>query len=290
MAKQERPRQRALPRQNSKVPLTFYRGRESSTASESPFKNKEQPGPSRLSRFFARLLDGVIIVALLACLLYSLFVKDTPKVTLNSEIYHSRSAYEAAAHKYLSTLTNRNKITLNEEAIINSLQAEFPEISSASVELPILAETPVIHINIANPSFILSSSGSSYIVSSDGVAIDPAGKLQNSKNLTIVTDQSGFNTKAGERVMSASSVQFINSLIAQMKHANIGIGQLVLPPLAQELDLKTSDKPYFVKFYLGGDVQQQAGQFLASRHQFDSTNTQPTQYLDVRVPGKVFYK
>jgi hypothetical protein len=35
---------------------------------------------------------------------------------------------------------------------------------------------------------------------------------------------------------------------------------------------------------------QQAGQFLATRNQFNDTNTQPAEYLDVRVPGKVFYK
>jgi cell division septal protein FtsQ len=58
----------------------------------------------------------------------------------------------------------------------------------------------------------------------------------------------------------------------------------------KEYLIDASGRPYFVKFYLGGDSAVQIGQFLAARHQFDQKNSQPTEYLDVRVGGKVFYK
>jgi hypothetical protein len=63
-----------------------------------------------------------------------------------------------------------------------------------------------------------------------------------------------------------------------------------LPSTAEELDIHTPDRPYYVKFYLAGDALLQTGQYLASRHQFDTTNSQPAEYLDVRIPGKIFYK
>jgi hypothetical protein len=290
MAKQERPRQRLGQRQTSRVPLTFYRARDASATGDSPFKKKEAPVASRLARFLAGLLDVIIILALLALLLYGLFVNDNPKVEVNSEVYHSVNAYKAAAHKYLSSVKNRNKITFNEQSIVAAMQKQFPEILNASVELPVMAETPVVHIDIANPSFILKSGASSYVVASNGVAVATVDQLPSVKNLSVVTDQSGFNAHASQQVMTAASVEFINDLIVQMKHANVTIDQIVLPPLAQELYLRAAGKPYFVKFYLGGDVKQQVGQFLAAIHQFDATNTQPSEYLDVRVPGKVFYK
>jgi len=90
--------------------------------------------------------------------------------------------------------------------------------------------------------------------------------------------------------VSASSAKFINTVIAQSKRANVPIVSFVLPNTAQEVDLRTSDKPYYVKFYLGGDALIQTGQFLAARHQFDATNSQPSEYLDVRVAGKIFYR
>jgi hypothetical protein len=70
----------------------------------------------------------------------------------------------------------------------------------------------------------------------------------------------------------------------------VSVSSLTLPKTAQELDLRTKDRPYYVKFYLGGDALLQAGQFLATRRQFDTSNTQPAEYLDVRVEGKIFYK
>jgi hypothetical protein len=290
MSKQERPRQRVTKRSTSKVPLTFYRAGDNAASSESPFLKKEAPVASRLSRFFARFIDGVLILLLTAVLLYSLFVNNNPKVDLSSEVYHPAGVYQGAAQKILSSLKNRNKVTLSEQSIVNSMQKEFPEISNATVELPVMSETPVIHITIAQPSFILKNGGNSYIVSSDGVAIAYNGQIASTKNLTEVTDQSGFSANAGQQVMSADSVKFVNALVAQLKHANVPISQIILPPLAQELNLKTSDRPYYIKFYLGGDVLQQTGQFLATRKQFSQSNIQPAEYLDVRVPGKVFYK
>jgi hypothetical protein len=63
-----------------------------------------------------------------------------------------------------------------------------------------------------------------------------------------------------------------------------------LPPSAQEIDLYTSDKSYLTKFYLGGDVLQQSGQFLAARNHFKEIGEDPATYLDVRVQGKIFSK
>jgi hypothetical protein len=70
----------------------------------------------------------------------------------------------------------------------------------------------------------------------------------------------------------------------------VTITSLSLPSKPSELDLRTKDRPYFVKFYMGGDALTQAGQFLAARAQFDRQNHQPADYLDVRVAGKIFYK
>jgi hypothetical protein len=289
MPKEERPRQRANQRTSSKVPLTFYRSGDSQSPPSSPFKDKSVPQPSMLKRFFTGLLDILLIVILLACLIYSLFIKPTPKVIVNSELYHSKSTYKDAAHRYLSAVKNRNKITFDDKSIVNSMQNQFPEISAAYVELPVFAQTPIIHLNVSNPVLILKNNEKSYAVTTQGVAVNGSGHFD-SKHLTVVEDQSGFSTKAGQQVMSTASVKFIEDLLKQLERANVKVSGLILPPKAQELDLRTIDKSYYVKFYLGGDVLQQTGQFLAARQQFDKDGTQPSEYLDVRVPGKIYFK
>lgn len=283
---QSRPRQRLSQRSSSKVPLTYYRSGESSAATTSPFRKKPAQQPTGLRLFLSRILDGLIILIFLAGLVYSLMVKPDPKVIISSNAYHSKDIYEAAAQKYLGSVKNRNKITLNVQNVSESLKKQFPEIAEASVELPILDQTPIIHINVARPSFVLQNGHESYIVDSQGVAVGKSQSYPSINNLTTVIDRSGFRAGDGQQVMSADSVKFITTLTAQLRQAKVPVASITLPPLAQQLELRTKDKPYFVKFYLGGDPLQQAGQFLAIRH----SDTQPTQYLDVRVPGKVFYK
>jgi hypothetical protein len=289
MTKPDRPRQPASRRLNPKVPLTFYRSGDAQSSSDSPFKVKEKPAPSKFKRFFTDFFDVLLIIGLLAGLFYSLTIKPTPKIVLNSEVYHSSSTYKQAAQEYLSSIKNRNKVTFDDQSVIDSMQRQFPEIASSYVELPVFAQSPIVHLNISQPSLILTSNNNSLVVTADGFAVNEAGKFSGQK-LPVVQDQSGFNPQAGKQVMSASSVKFISNLLVELKHANVQVSQLFLPPKAQELDMRTVDQPYYVKFYMGGDVLQQSGQFLAARHQFQKDDTKPAEYLDVRVAGKVYFK
>jgi hypothetical protein len=289
-----RPRQSSSKRQPSKVSLTYYRSKSKEMEDKSPFLQNRPADAGKFRRFVGGVLNTVLIAALLAGLVYGVLVSPDAKVNASSESFHSTSTYQQAAQKDFQKFGNRNKITLNEQAVAESLQKQFPEIAGVYVELPVFSETPVIHLNIAEPSFMLNDNGSIYIVDSQGLAVAQLGQSDNfnlnSSSLKVITDKSGFTAKSGQQVMSSSSVQFLNGLIAELQHAHVPIKSLTLPPQAQELDLQSSDRPYYVKFYMGGDVLRQTGQFLATRHQLDATNAPAPQYLDVRVPGKVFYK
>lgn len=274
----------------SKVPVTKYYRSGGSGAADSPFKPARRR-KVKVWRYLVGFIDLCLIGALLVGLFYSLIVSPNAQVEASSLVYRPLGAYSQAAAAHLGTLKNRNKITLDERSVIAALQKQFPEISSAHVELPLFSQTPKLHLDIAGPSFFLSSNSLLYVVDSDGVAVAKTGDLPGIKNLAVVNDQSGFQAAAGQQVLSASNVNFINALLAQLKKAEVPLQSLSLPALAQELDLRTTDQPYFTKFYLGGgDVLVQSGQYLAARHQFSISGNQPGEYLDVRVPGKIFYK
>lgn len=267
---------------------TYYGGRRgSSSATKSPFqKNIAKKG----KRVLVAGLDFTVVALIIVCLIYSLIVKPAAKVDANSFAYHPSSAYAAVASNKLGSLSNRNKITLSEASVVNALMHQFPEISRASVELPIFSEVPTVHITVAAPTLFLLNQGVNYIVDSDGKAVAKTTDYPKIKNLPQVTDVSSFTAAAGRQVLSSGEINFISTVLAQCRHAGVAVKALTLPQAAQEIDLTTTDQPYYVKFYLGGDVLTQTGQFLAARHQFSTTNTQPSEYLDVRIAGKVFYK
>jgi hypothetical protein len=268
-----------------KKPLTkYYR----SASGTSPFL-KKPPKINWKSRAL-KLGDIVLLLALAGGLIYSLIVNPSPKVVVNNQDYHSAAAYQSAAAGLMGGLKNHSKLTFDGAFVSQKLQAKFPEIARVYVELPLISQRPVVHLNISPPEVLLQSEGKIYVVDGQGVVTGLSAQSAASQKLPLIIDQSSFKVNIAKAVLSQPSIAFVNQLIEQCRLAKVPIDQMILPNAAQELDLKTKDQPYITKFYLGGDASRQIGQFLATRHKFIVSGPPPTNYLDVRVPGKVFYR
>ncbi len=245
-------------------------------------------GPARL---LSRLLDVLILSAAGALLVYCLLLTGSPKVTVNDTSYHPQSIYQATVGKD-SGFFHKTKLTYNGNAIASKLQKQFPEVVSTSLRLSPFSTSPTFKLNISRPSFVIKSASSTYVMDREGVAVisTTSINLRILKNLHTISDQSGLVLKPGVKVLSSADINFVNEVLAQAKAAKVPVLSLSLPPLSRELDLKTSDEPYLVKFYLGGDSLLQVGQFLAARHSFAQKHVNPSHYLDVRVTGKIFFR
>jgi len=266
---------------------TYYRA-EPAAGGSSPFQRK--PAAKNVRRFLFGFLDITLILVILAGLGYSLVISPKPRIIVSNQTFHRNSDYQAYANQLFSQIKNRNKITYDEKAVVLAMEKRFPEITSISTELPIFSEQPTLRIAISKASLRVRSGSNNYIVDSQGVIVAHAGQLAAAGSLPQIIDQSGFNSKIGQPLLNVGAVDFIRTVMAEIKAAKVPVSAMTLPPVAQELDLRTSDRPYFVKFYLGGDALVQAGQYLAARNHFNQTGQQPAQYLDVRVGGKIFYK
>ncbi|MBA3757633.1 hypothetical protein H0X09_02100 [Candidatus Saccharibacteria bacterium] len=280
-------RRRPTARQQSKALLTYYRSGDGQTG-PSPFKDVDGSSGSR--RFFLRLIDYAIISIIVGVLVYSLILKSEPSLIVNNNLYRPTSAYMEAASKQLDQFKNQNKITVNDKQIIDNLLTTFPEIIDASMRVPLIGQSPIIHLTAGSPSLFLKSGGDIFIVNEHGKILGKAEKYPLIKDLAIVTDESGFVAEEGKQVLSTQSTQFINTLILQLNKSKVVSPTLILPPLVNELHVKTGDSNYFTKFYLSGEPLRQIGQFMASRQHFLNSATSPSEYLDVRVVGKVFFK
>ena len=231
-----------------------------------------------------------MVIILISGLIYSLIISPNPTVRADDFTFHTLTDYKSAAGGQLASFSNRNKITFNEPGFETALKKRFPEINSVQVELPLFSERPLVNLSIDRASLFLDSQGTRYVIDASGRAVTKAMNLTNVKNLPVINDNSGYKASSGRQVISSDGVEFIDTLIAQCRASGIQIASMTLPAVPQEIDLKAKGQSYFVKFFLGGDIMTQAGQYLAARHHFNETNQQPSAYLDVRVPGKVFYK
>jgi hypothetical protein len=283
--------QRRKKNRSSRVPLTYYRSARSSDTSDSPFEKKTPRAPGKARKWLLGIIDLILLGFLIIGLLYSMLVKAEPKVAVSDTSYHSSDTYRLEAERLFKSVGNRNKVTLNEQAVIKAMQQKFPEIAGGTIELPLFSQKPTLRLSVSPPAFKLkTTASSSYIIDADGKAVAKTRELPGIKNLPEIVDQSNFRTEAGKQVLNSDSVAFISTVLAECHHGNVTLKTLSLPSRAQELDVAAIDQPYYAKFFVGGNAVVQTGQFLAARHQFEASGSQPSQYLDVRVPGKIFYK
>jgi len=266
---------------------TYYRSKDQ-TDQTSPFKKK--PPKKNRRKYFLGIVDFLVVAFLLIGIVNSLLLNSTPKVSVSDTSYHPASYYLSQTKTSFQGFNNRNKVTFDEAGVTRQIQSHLPEVQSVHIELPFLSSDARVRLVISPPAFKLSGNNQVYIVDSSGLAVAKAASLPKIQKLLTVTDQSGYVVNIGRQVLSSQSVGFIEALANQCQRAKVPISSITLPALPQEVDIRTSDQPYFVKFYLGGDINIQAGQFLASRQKLAQSNTTPVEYLDVRVAGKVFYK
>lgn len=277
-----RQRQRAVPDTPVKM-TTYYRSGNEKKTSPVPKRRKSN------GKTYLRLVDIVGVLAIFGLFGYSLLISNHPKLVASNTGFNSLATYSTAASELMSGVGSRNKITFDEQNIIKQLRNRFPEINNVNVELPLLSPEAVVRLDITKPVFILNNSGALLVVGDSGRAIAPARNFANLVDLPVVNDETGYRAVLGRQVISEKGVDFITKLLASCSAHNIDIQSITLPPVAQELRLRTTGETYFVKLLLSGDSDVQIGQFLAARERF-SSGERPAEYLDVRVPGKVYYK
>jgi hypothetical protein len=264
----------------------YYRSRENDS-SISPFEGRKQKKATK--KILIRSLDTVFFVVIVLGIIASLVVNPKSDVVVNDTTYHQKKEYADFINSKLGQFKNRNKITFDEASLDKAVMSAFPEVVSSSIELPIFGQKPVVNLDVAKPAFFIKANSDEYLLSSNGVAVDLRSYYPKLGALPTIDDASGFSITKGKRVLSQQDINFLETIVAEVRYQNVPLQKVVLPQSPEEADLYTTDSGYYTKFYMGGDAQSQVGQYLAARNNFKS-NPPPSVYLDVRVNGKVFYK
>lgn len=261
---------------------------------EQPRRSKPRLGWGKIQR--KHVLSVLVILILF---LLSVGLSSSPKIVIigdasNKFALQDTAVYQQAAHRLLgSSMANNNKLTINTDAVATQLKQQFPEIHAVSISLPFIGRQPTIYIQPATPQLVLATPSGQFIIDSAGRALataDAGTQLPDKRPVPIVTDQSGLTFKKGDIALSSESVAFMTEIAGQLDAKQIKTETWTLPRAASELDVKVSGAPYFIKFNLQGTAKEQVGAFLAARQYLGGQGTTPGEYIDARVPGRVYYK
>ncbi|MEO7364542.1 MAG: hypothetical protein ABIV43_03490 [Candidatus Saccharimonadales bacterium] len=240
---------------------------------------------------------GILLVVLAVCAVNVLRLSSDVRLEQlgpvnRSSLFHHQSDYQRTLNQLLSdSLLNHNKITVNTSELSLRLLSAYPELSSATVTIPLLSHRPTLYISYTEPALILHNQTGSYVIDTDGKTLAPTSSEAVALGLPTVADQSGFVLASNKQVLASADVRFIQQVVAGLKAKQVTTGELTLPPAANELDVAIAGQPYYVKFNLhatGANLQ--IGSFLAVQQHLAGRSTTPGKYIDVRVDGRAYYQ
>lgn len=271
--------------------------REGSTARSS--EEQSQQPLKRLPKFSWRkrlpVIGALLVILFLTVSVMQLSNKAKVETAGTSEgqvFLRDKSVYQEAAQKEFSSFFNGNKLTVDASGIAANLKKEFPELREVSVALPIVGNQPVVYIQPAIPTMILSTAGGMFVLDTNGRAVITDNQVANAGELKtpIVVDQSGLPLEVGKIALPRTTVAFITEVVGQLQAKGIKITSLTLPAGTSELHVRLDGVGYYVKFNLHGAAREEAGAFIAVKNRLGSEQKTPKEYIDVRVENRAYYK
>lgn len=114
----------------------------------------------------------------------------------------------------------------------------------------------------------------------------------NAKNLISIEDQSGTVLDPGNPVLTTDLVKFVGRLHDQIKtvYPRKTIAKVIIPISTREVQIQVGDMPYLIKFSSERELVEQIHELDVLVKHLAVQTIQPTAYIDVRIPGKAFYK
>lgn len=301
----QRPRQRVVqsdvPR-NTAVFSSYHANRAVNLDGRGRAVLQEQARPkrTRVPAVFSMLKRQHVMSVLVIIILFLLTIglDTTPNVVVVGETKHRFAlqdveVYQQYAHEALGkSLANNNKLTIDADAVAQKIEQHFPEVHAASVSLPFIGRKPTLYIQPATPQLILATQNGQFILDASGraLAVSNESTIPDDTSVPTVSDKSGLPGQKGQVLLPRSSVTFITEISRQLAQKQIRVENWTLPAGTNQLDTKVKGTPYYVKFNLQGDGREQAGTFLALQKHLGSERTTPSQYIDVRVPGRAYYR
>jgi hypothetical protein len=275
---------------------SFYNSR---SRADTPMGRKEnQPSSGSKARFNWRYVPSIISGMIIAVAFgYLLSLSTDPRIISLAEttpnLLQPSEVYRENGRQYLDqSVFNKTKLTLNTDDFEKSLLEKFPEIEAVTVSLPLIGRRPVVQISPGEPGLLLAGSSGGFVISKEGKSLMKISELPTEQRagLPVVVDETGVDVAVGNLVLPKSTVRFINQILLLASAENHQFGEITLPARANELHVSSKKDAYYVKFNLLDDAKRQYGAYRAASKHNTESGIVPSEYIDVRVEGRVYQR
>lgn len=271
------------------------------TASRRQLDNFERTSPqsetSLAYRRFERIRSSwfMIAVALVAVIIlgYVSSLSSRPHVSVQGMQYRSAADYEKRVQQaFGNDVRNRVKPFLRTKSLEQAISDAIPEAQTVIVSSSLLGHRPEVKIITDVPAAIFSQPNSTdYILSNRGRLLLPAGDTNiPTVSLPIIQNLTGVQGKAGEQFMRPDETLAFTRLLAQYV-ADSSKPLFTLTTTPHEITAKELGRgTYYGKYLLSDTITTQYGSLRATEKKLQELGQAPTEYIDVRLVDKAYYK
>lgn len=239
-------------------------------------------------------ITGATIVLVI---FYSLWLNANPTIVLDKQpgtITQPPAKYQTAINElWQESILNRSKITVKSAKITQDIYDQFPEVNKVQINLSLIGQGVNIRLTSSKPVMQLISPNGSFYLDENGKALAQTNNVtgHNLPTMPVVQDYSGLSASVGKTILPKSEVDFIRQLNGELLVAKLPLASVNLSANeANEVDVKLTGQGYYLKFSVTSDARQAVGAYLAVKAKLDTTHQIPKEYVDMRIPEKVFYK
>jgi cell division septal protein FtsQ len=257
-------------------------------------KEKQKTRKRKMHRVFF-----IIFLCLLGAFLFA------NHITSYSVVFQNASQLKEIpnAQTYIQTALNANKLSigqrfafsLNAPLLEASLEAQHHEIAAVTIHNSWFDHSPQLTITLRKPVLLWKTklNPQTFYVDANGITFT-VNAYGSDSQLVQVNDDSNVPTTAGSAVANSEQISFLGQLVGSIQTLSKGslvLSKIVFPPASiEEIDVYFSGKPYYAKVDMDRSPVDQASEIVQALAVLQQKNQLPSQYLDVRIPGRVFFQ
>lgn len=237
-----------------------------------------------------KLLQRTGIVVGAGVVLWAIFLSGWFTVR-GIEVRNSSTVTNQDLSKLFATYTAGNQLQkniffINTTGLAELFQQQYPTLEKVNINRTLFL-TLSVTVKESASALVWQSGTGAWILGDDGKILkkdDGQGR-----QLGSVRDTAQLMVKVGDQVADRQFVRFVRDIYAQAKAYDLAITSAEISTTTRELTLKLGSGQT-----IRMDTSREArGQLDAVRATYETakrTNKPVTQYIDVRVPGRTFYK
>lgn len=224
---------------------------------------------------------ATIILALYVVFGTKFFWLDTLKITGN----HLATQEQITNVLFPKGFKGVNAVSWPEGLATRRLLKNIPQVNAVSFSRNLISNVFTVVISEHQTSVVWQTAGEKFLVNRYGVVYD---KAKDNIPLIIVEDLKNVPVSMNQKVVAPEFIEFVTSFVANLpRKTNIAITRITVPETTFEVEMYTNQK-WRIILDTTRPPDDQLNSLVRVLREMEANP--PREYIDLRIPNKVFYK